>query len=302
MEKEILCLILMTTYNGEKYLKDQIDSILAQTYTGWNLLIQDDDSNDNTYDILTEYGKKDSRIHIFRNEYSLGATLNFEKLMLRSKADYIMFCDQDDVWLEDKVEVTIDELINLELKRGKNTPIVVYTDQQIVDESLHNIENIARHYNSTLFGILCQNHVYGCTMAINKILKENVLPFPKYVVGHDYWLALNAAALGEVHFIDYKSMLYRQHSGNVTGGMNNYSLWNKLNKWRRTNDNIKKTIYQNYNFCKSIYMNNDAQKYIEIVETPRILRPVRALKNGFSTDRSLALLRILYVFIIYDRK
>ena len=98
--------ILMATYNGEKYLSEQIESIISQTYTEWNLLVRDDGSSDNTCVILTEYEKKDSRIKVIKdNKGNLGIVKNFEELLYNSNSEFIMFTDQDDVWKKDKIEI-----------------------------------------------------------------------------------------------------------------------------------------------------------------------------------------------------
>ena len=103
--------ILMATYNGEKYIREQIDSIISQTYSNWTLLIRDDVSKDDTVKIIKEYEKKDKRIKLLEdNKGNLGFVKNFEELLKNSSEDFIMFSDQDDYWLEDKIEKYINEL------------------------------------------------------------------------------------------------------------------------------------------------------------------------------------------------
>ena len=124
--------ILMATYNGEKYLGEQIDSLLAQTYKDWHLYIHDDGSTDNTNAILQEYAQKHSNIHVLEYESQRGAMRNFLSLLQRVEADYYMFCDQDDVWLKEKVELSFEEMKRQEAAcQGK--PIIVYTDLYVTD-------------------------------------------------------------------------------------------------------------------------------------------------------------------------
>ena len=122
--------ILMATYNGERYLKEQIESILNQTYSNIRLLICDDLSTDNTYNILKEYEKKDKRVKVTRNENNLGVTKNFEKLLSMVESKYYMFSDQDDVWNSDKVELSYRKL-------KKENADLVFTDLTVVDENLN---------------------------------------------------------------------------------------------------------------------------------------------------------------------
>ena len=122
--------ILLATYNGEKFVKEQIESILNQTYENFNLIISDDASTDNTLNILEEYEKKDTRIKVFKKEKNKGLIDNFEFLLKNVTSDYFMFSDQDDIWKKDKIEKSINKLKEESLG-------LVYTDLEIVDEKLN---------------------------------------------------------------------------------------------------------------------------------------------------------------------
>lgn len=288
--------ILMATYNGEKYVAAQIDSILSQTYKNFKLIIRDDNSTDDTLAVIKSFAEKDSRISVIVGQKNLGPVFNFRELMsLDNSYDYTMFCDQDDVWKKDKIERTLAKMKELESIYAES-PILVYTKKQCVDEYLHDIILKEHKYENSLFSVLCQNHIYGCTMMLNKKLKDLSANYPNYVVNHDYWVALNAAAFGIICELDYKSILYRMHNGNVTGGANNLSMQYKIKNFKKINLSLEKTFCQNYRFCKNCAEDNtDANKYIKIVETPLILRAAIALAKGYRMDSFLATMRNLAV-------
>ena len=299
MEKVV---ILMGTYNGEKYIRAQLDSIINQDYESWELIIRDDASTDHTTEIIREYVEKDSRIKMIDSNKNLGQIKNFEELIkVNTSEKYVMFCDQDDVWKKDKIKKTINAMIDTE-KNNPGLPILVYTEKAYVDSDLKPIITNEENLKNDMFSILCQNPVYGCTAMINMKLKEMLLPFPKYITCHDYWIALNASSKGIVKRIDYKSILYRQHSNNVTGGIDNHSLIKKLKNWSKTNEKIKKGIIQNYLYCKSISNENDiAFRYVDLLESPRIIRWIKALKMGYSLNSKVATVRSLIVLSQFNR-
>ena len=172
--------ILLATYNGEKYLKEQLDSILSQTYGEFRLLISDDSSTDNTKKILEEYTKKDKRIIVFCQEKNLGVIKNFEFLLNKVENDYYMFSDQDDIWKENKIEQSIKYL------EEKNADLI-YTDLEVVDENLNVIYssywklkgfyNKVKKYNN-FESLYLNNFVTGCTILSKKELIKEVLPLP----------------------------------------------------------------------------------------------------------------------------
>ena len=164
--------ILLPTYNGCKYLEEQLRSIIIQkTKNHWNLLIRDDNSIDLTRDIIDEYQDKYLHKIFLTSDYekNLGITSNIACLLKNSRSNYIMFCDQDDVWLEDKIEVTFSMMLKMEHEYGKETPILIHTDLQVVDSNLNLINHsFQRHQNidpnpkKLLPRLLVQNFVTGC--------------------------------------------------------------------------------------------------------------------------------------------
>ena len=199
--------ILMATYNGEKYIREQIDSILSQSYKQWELYIHDDGSNDKTNEIISMYADQyPEKIHIVRGGATGGAKNNFMFLMGAVKAPYVMCCDQDDVWLDDKIKRTIKAMKNAENYKGVNTPILVFSDLKVVDEKLNIISgsmNRLQRLNpkKTKFtDILIQSLVTGCTMMMNRSCIEMSLKVKHVnsIIMHDWWCSLVAAYFGEI--------------------------------------------------------------------------------------------------------
>ncbi len=225
--------ILLATFCGAELLEQQINSILKQSYPNWRLVVSDDSSMDGTLDTLRRYSDRHEVEFLSVEEGSrqLGVKANFSKLLKYSRSNYMMFCDQDDVWLPDKVASTLEKMIDLEKMYGKGTPILVHTDSKVVDDELNIIsesfwsyQKISPQKRETINRLLVQNVVTGCTVMINKSLRDLALPIPDNAVMHDWWLALVASAFGKIDHIDQPTMLYRQHSGNEIGA----KRWNGL--------------------------------------------------------------------------
>lgn len=220
----------MSTYNGEQFLRGQIDSILSQVNTNWQLFIRDDGSKDNTVGILKEYSTKyPSRIFLILEPLSnLGAGESFMFLLKNVDADYYMFSDQDDVWMNDKIERTYNKLMELEEVQGKNMPIGLFTDLRVVDENLNTImpslwkgDNRHPEYVRNLYKQWTNRHAsYGCTQMFNRAAKNIVLPykqFPNVMGAHDNWVEYCLIAEGVYDYLDEQTILYRQHGTNVVG-------------------------------------------------------------------------------------
>lgn len=211
--------ILMATYNGEKFLAQQIESIQKQTFKEWNLLIRDDGSSDKTCDIIRNFTAKDSRIRfINENEhYNLGVIKSFFTLVNYEVADFYFFSDQDDVWLPEKLSVSLEAAKH----KASDVPLLVYTDLKVVNQELNILQDSmiraqSHHANTTLLPELTENTVTGGTMMINHALAEKWFT-PNDILMHDWFLALLAASLGEIIYLDLPTQLYRQHDNNVLG-------------------------------------------------------------------------------------
>ncbi|HGI3092777.1 TPA: glycosyltransferase family 2 protein [Streptococcus agalactiae] len=211
--------ILMATYNGEKFLAQQIESIQKQTFKEWNLLIRDDGSSDKTCDIIRNFTAKDSRIRfINENEHhNLGVIKSFFTLVNYEVADFYFFSDQDDVWLPEKLSVSLEAGKH----KASDVPLLVYTDLKVVNQELNILQDSmiraqSHHANTTLLPELTENTVTGGTMMINHALAEKWFT-PNDILMHDWFLALLAASLGEIIYLDLPTQLYRQHDNNVLG-------------------------------------------------------------------------------------
>ncbi|WP_318469412.1 glycosyltransferase family 2 protein [Photobacterium leiognathi] len=247
--------ILLSTYNGESYLREQLESLISQSYQNIVITIRDDASIDSTSDILREYVNSfPEKIRIIKSSANKGSTLSFFELLKESKCEYIMFCDQDDVWCVDKVRLSLNYL--LDNKPIDNEPFMVFTDLEVVDENCKTISksllkrmkvNPSRLIRSPIY-MMAQNAVAGCTVLFNRSAADKLLEigdFPKEIV-HDHWIAVITKIYGDVAFLDIPTIKYRQHSFNQVGDLDvsKKYLINKLFK-------IKNTIKHDYLFiCK----------------------------------------------------
>ena len=213
----------MSTYNGARFIKEQIDSILQQTYVNWHLYIRDDGSTDNTVDIINQYvAKYPNKITLIESTTNLGSMRSFEQLLKSADATYYMFCDQDDVWLPNKIE---NAILSIKENEKPNTPIAVFSDLNVVDENLQIIHEsffqnarITPSYLIRKETLAVNNCAAGCTMLFNNEAKKSSLPFGKYAMMHDAWVLLSVLANnGVIKQIPSVDILYRQHGKNVCG-------------------------------------------------------------------------------------
>lgn len=217
--------ILLATFNGFSFIASQLDSILAQSYKNIHLIIRDDLSTDSTRRVLEMYALQfPEKITLLPSDKQLGVKGNFSCLMEHSKANYIMFSDQDDIWEEGKIDKTLDKMKELEQKYPSNIPLLVHTDLKVVDRDLNVFSPSFWQYNKidplkghSLNRLLMQNVVTGCTTLINRPLLQLAAPIPEGSAMHDWWLALVAAAFGQIEMIPNVTMLYRQHGQNALG-------------------------------------------------------------------------------------
>jgi glycosyltransferase involved in cell wall biosynthesis len=217
--------VLLATCNGAEFLEKQLESLFSQTCQDFSVRARDDCSTDETVSILERYARRYPHRFIYTiNAERLGAAANFAALLCDSAAPYIMCCDQDDVWLSDKVALTLARLRTAEQAHGLRTPVLVYSDAVLVDAKLGVISPSfwrkckVRPREVRLRHLLAQNLVTGCTMGCNRALLERALPIPiNDVVMHDYWLALVAASFGVMVPIRQATVLYRQHGKNTLG-------------------------------------------------------------------------------------
>ena len=207
--------VLMSTYNGEKYLEEQIDSIVKQEDVELEILVRDDGSKDSSIKILEDLSKKYKNIKYYKGD-NLGPARSFMELLNKSdeKFDYYAFADQDDVWMPNKLINAIKKLEECEDK-----PALYMSALEIVDENLNFIETKKVEGNFSFEGEMIKNFATGCTMVLNKKLVNIVKEYnPTYLIMHDSWITRVCYAIGGNVIIDEKSYIkYRQHGDNVLG-------------------------------------------------------------------------------------
>lgn len=209
--KEKKVSIVMSTYNGEKFLEAQLDSIVHQTYPNIEIIIVDDKSTDNSASILKKYAPSYSNIKLFFNEKNVGYIKNFEKGVRLSSGDFISFCDQDDVWSLDKTELLMQSI---------DDKMMVYCDDDLVDENLNSLskkhsdlKHLQDFDNCLYFAV--DNCVGGHNLIMRKELLNFVLPFP-VEMPYDLWCAFNATFRGGIKYLDKPLVKWRQHTKNIT--------------------------------------------------------------------------------------
>ena len=269
--------ILLATYNGEKYLKEQLDSILNQTYKNIRIIISDDCSKDTTPEILKEYQKKDDRIELHIQKNNLGVVKNIEFLLKQVKSPYYMLADQDDYWLPEKAEKSLEKL-----KEEKAD--LVFGDLEVVDKNLNTMyssfndymlltRKINKYINSYKVNYL-YNCITGCTVLAKKETIEKIIPLPinsKRVL-HDHWIGLMVALNGKLAYVPEKYIRYRQHGNNEVGTEKISHGFKKLKQVRDWFIDVKLGIFETYvknneRFPEELQkLNNEAYKYFKMIE------------------------------------
>lgn len=256
--------ILLSTYNGELFLRDQIASLQQQSFKDFEVLVRDDGSTDSTPQIISQTVQSDARFHLWSGtRENLGVVQSFARLLESSPdADVIFFCDQDDVWRKDKVEKTLGRFF---LGR-KDEPLAVHSDLALCNENLSIFQpsmkaqsRARRNEPHPVMPLLGQNFVTGCTLAINKSLAQKVLPIPPEALMHDWWIALVAASLGRLEFIPESLVLYRQHSHNASGPATSLSLRGGLKKFLSKRTNIE--LLMQRRFAQSLALERQLSRF-----------------------------------------
>ncbi len=250
MNKEIVD-VLLPTYNGEKYLGELLDSLLTQTHKNIRIIISDDCSTDSTPEILKEYQKKDNRIEIYLQEKNLRVVKNIEFLLKKVENKYFMLADQDDVWLPNKIEKSIQ-------KMEQENADLVFGDLEVVDKDLKTIypsfgdfmllnRKINKYIDSYKLNYL-YNCVTGCTIISKKEQIPNILPLPndsKYLI-HDHWIALMVSLHGRLAYMPERYIKYRQHGNNQVGTNKISHGFSKLEQVRELFIDVKLGVFGTY--------------------------------------------------------
>ena len=218
------CDVILAVWNGARYLPAMLDSLLSQTTRDFNVLARDDGSRDGSLEILENYKPRfDGRLRVIAGEPSGSATANFAILMRETKADYVLFADQDDVWKPEKVELSLRSLKEAEAKYGRSTPIYFATDITVVNEDLQVIsasywkwKRLRPSMMSSLSQSLICVPIQGMASGINRALLDLANPVAEKAISHDWWTQLIAAAMGKVICDPTSTALYRVHGGNAS--------------------------------------------------------------------------------------
>jgi glycosyltransferase involved in cell wall biosynthesis len=218
--------ILLATYNGERFLAEQLESIVRQSYKEWRVIVRDDGSADRTMEIIQRFrSEMGGRLVVVRDGLGrLGPALNFGRLLGVSDAPYVALCDQDDVWHPEKLERLLAIMWEAEREVGAEAPVLVHSDLTVIDaegrviaRSFWKYQGLRPEVGNSWRRLLVQNVVTGCASMFNGALRVLAAPVPPEAVMHDWWLALVAACLGRVKHTWWCSTFYRQHGANDTG-------------------------------------------------------------------------------------
>jgi len=305
--------VLLATFNGEKYLSDQIQSILNQDYKNWHLIIRDDGSSDSTFSIINDFASNfPDRISVINNERgNLGPAGSYLTLMGMSTSPYIAFCDQDDIWESDKLLKQLNAIQRVEMVTGKNIPLLVHSDLKVVDESLNLIANSLWKYqklNPTKMTVpqrlLMQNCITGCTVLANQSLVDLALKVKNTsnIIMHDWWLALIASIQGKIISICEPTVLYRQHGRNDIGarewGIKQFANLND-NSLSRLRYRLLITKQQALELLELKILNEREEelikRYVNLFDLNWYAKRRELIKNGFF---KYGFLRNLIMFIV----
>lgn len=252
-EKMEKVLTLLSTYNGEKYLKEQIESLLAQKGVEIEILIRDDGSKDSTIELLREYSKQN--VLSWYSGNNLKSAKSFMNLVMHaSGADYYAFCDQDDIWSDNKLNLAVEKLKD----RNNSIPQLYASNYQLVDSQLYDLPDNGHVTTTSFGGALIASNCTGCTVVFNrKLLDVLQMHVPDTIIMHDDWAHKVCLAVGgEVTYDERKTLKYRQHENNVDGGIRTFK--------QRIRDVIRR--YKGQDCIRSWQLK-------EILETYRFMMP-----------------------------
>ena len=265
--------ILISTYNGEKYLKEQLDSLLNQTYKNIDIYIRDDNSKDTTIKIIQDYMKNKSNIKLIKGK-NLGFVRSFFELLKNAEeADYYAYCDQDDVWMEDKIQRAVDSLSKLD----ENKPNLYFSNSDYYDGEMnfvaHGDPKKVYNFRNSLVECVSQ----GMTMCINKKARDYIVDnIPQNCVFHDWWTYMICAGMGNIFYDEKPLVKYRRHTKSVTAEGKNFielQMW-RIRKFLKT-DELKKIKKQLIEF--EVYFGKELEE-----ENKKVLHLFTNEKYSFS--------------------
>lgn len=284
----------MGTYNGAEYLREQIESILSQSFSDWNLLIRDDGSTDDTLMLIQENIANDNRITLIKDDkLCRSASLNFMELLDYSKAEFVCFCDQDDIWVEDKLE----EMLKYIESKDNTLPQVIFSDGYLFygDKDIKTSRLLharPRHLNETLF---CNGGIHGSLSMFNAAMRSKMLYQVEHVAMHDHLLTLIGSAYQTIDYIQKPTFYYRQHSNNVTPHISP-NFTSRVRRFFSKNNKLSVIDVSHYEGVKAFYnafqtelTTNDrhlCELYIKYPTMNSFSRFFSIVKNGFSLNNS----------------
>ena len=308
--------ILMATYNGEKYLPEQLASIAAQTEKDWKLHVRDDLSGDNTWQLLEDFASRyPGQAELVRNEERLGAKMNFARLLqdVQEAGDYV-FCDQDDIWEPEKLRRLQEKLRRTE--EGDDVSgekaieaALVFSDASVIDwegnivaESFRRQTGVFLPESRVMESLLLCNFVQGAAAMWNHRLQELLgkYPMPEEALMHDWWVALVAAGHGRIAFLPETLSRYRQHTDNVVGGFDRRE-WHRTVRRKLGSGKIRQLVESNHRLLElrrrqaeayqRLYGDRRVERYLEIDrKRPKLCRAYLGIREGYlflSRDYSL---------------
>ena len=305
--------IVMSVYNAEKYLEQQLQSLTIQTYQSWRLLVRNNGSNDQTLSILEQFQNQHSkeRVHIVNTTKNINKVYkSFAMLVDQVNTHYIMLCDGDDFWLPEKIKDAVNAISNMEDIHSSEVPLLYHTDLTLVDHNLSptsiSMWRAQRLNPKRKRAIKCliHNHAIGNTFIFNQALKEKAKLRPESLIMHDVFYLIIASLYGVVSSSERSHMLYRQHGNNICGGVQFYRLNNLQNKFHPAY--IQLAIEQKCELAGQILTlhgskmkSSDVEAFKDIASIPTsswLMKRIyvlkhRAFMNGFL--RNIALLLFL---------
>ncbi|MFP5040689.1 glycosyltransferase [Parasediminibacterium sp. JCM 36343] len=213
--------IALAVYNGGQYLPLLLESLRHQDTLPYELVIVDDCSTDNSWDIVSSIPSNLFPVRCYKNDTNQGVIYTFKKLITLCKGDYIAFCDQDDIWENHKISISAEKMLATENKHP-NTPIAIFTDLATIDQAGNKLQaSFFQHFNIqphdlSFLDILFDNVVTGCTVMVNKLMVNKLHDMPMDVLMHDHWVALIVYSFGKFDVCYSPTILYRVHGSSVT--------------------------------------------------------------------------------------
>lgn len=276
----MLISVAMATYNGEKYIQEQLESILKQTLPAQEIIIVDDCSTDSTWSILESFAVRHECIQIYKNPNNYGVVKTFNRALSLTNGEYIALADQDDFWVSQKLEVLIANI-------GDN--LLIHSDAYVVNDKLQIINSSflgTKAFTKKISNYFVFNDVHGCTALVRRELLNLALPIPDGFYLHDHYLAIFAAALKKITYIDQPLIYYRQHEANVVGVNKIDDYEDYQNHFRVLHDSL--TLLSQPSFKQSLELSYGIDFYrSNLLNTPAGFRTYCWYFKNFSLARSI---------------